>query len=1083
MWYPCNCSDCESVELNNFKNSSHWVNEDSMGTMPNVIHGFLPIAGASMVNMSGYPGMSTMALQRSTTFGCVPRGHCCSMEDPHDFHHHSHFPDHGICNNEKHFVSGRLAITAGKVKNIEDDDVDIIKAKLKIHDGISMGLMGSKEAPDDVNLADEGLKKARDYSDESLTPDSTLPAVIRRRNRNRRKKLATSLVEGTPGSVPWEGEAPKPAPRTRSQSVSDDQWAQMMAAQTAGVSTDGFSGPTCPPGHTPADMSAFAGATTRRSYNTMGGSAGRSNSSFGRGMVSSASVCDLNSLAQQQTQHGFNNSHAANSFQQLNMMGFNNGMMWGPPCDLCQNASMFAGHPSSSGMKRTASNLSMNLSSVGSDVSGYPWGPPPPHIHHHMPPMYLGYYPGYHPHMGPPPMGSGMGLNMSIPDSMHTFGKVPSSPAPSLRSSSHRSHKSSKSRSFSAADTSGRSSRARKLKRSEESEESRSSSVSEDDEIVERESKSGHPSSSIAWQCDHCTFINSGGVRTCGMCSKTIGGGSNRSNSQRGSERRRSERRRDRRTDHEDYDRELSDYDNDAGVVKSNISFNIKDSKRETRSRASSSSKSKSKKKSRRRGSSASDSETGSEGGDDERLERHMRDLRLSSSSRRRGSDYDGINNKERDRERERSSRKKEGSSGRFKNRGKSHSERSRTPGRQTPMHSSPVEGDRSRECSTEPSPPEDMQSNEIQSNGHHSSVEGTVVDTVASEATRTENQSGSQGCDREKEHNEAVNVGPPMGTDTQMNLKEKLEEVLVPQNVDVNKSRSCSPRLRNGKSRSPVLSQRNSKDVDEPSFANTLDDITTIGTNEVADQDLSQYIDEQPQSTAEQNQSEQQEEIPVLNYIEPKTPEEVAKENEAIPDVSPRAIAQSEGDGIRETEKAATKNTEHTQQKQVTTNSVYEPSYELMEEPVQVADPHPPEQEEDRPQTQVNDDAAKETQEEEIADNVPKPADIPQGSPVVTRPVNEVVRSASSNSSLGPNLPHERDRQYTPLSCSSSDAQFYSPPDSPDLSLSEQLRDVPAMSQTQACTLNEESKPTNTQVNEHCHKLCTDFSFFFMSL
>lgn len=476
----------------------------------------------------------------------------------------------------------------------------------------------------------------------------------------------TSMVEGTPGTVPWEGEAPKPAARTRSQSVSDDQWAQMMAAQAVGANTDGVIGPTCPPGHTPADMSAFAGATTRRSYNTMTGNpGGRSGSSFGRGMVSSASVCDLNSLAQQQTQHGFNNTHAANSFQQLNMMGYNNGMMWGAPgapCDLCQGAPMYPGHPNASGMKRTASNLSMNLSSVGSDVSGYPWGPPPPHVHHHMPPMYYpGYYPGYHPHMGPPPMGSGMGLNMSIPDSMHTFGKVPSSPAPSLRSSSHRSHKSSKSRSFSAADTSGRSSRARKLKRSEESEESRSSSVSGDDDIDDRDTKSGHTSSSIAWQCDHCTFINSGGARTCGMCSKTVGS-SGRSN-RRGSERRRSERRRDRRTDHEDDERDLSDYDNDDGVLKSNLSFNIKDSKREPRTKVSGSSKNKSKKKSRRRGSSASESESGSEGGEeDERLERHMRDLRLSSSSsRRRANDYDGINNKDKDRERERSSRKKEG--------------------------------------------------------------------------------------------------------------------------------------------------------------------------------------------------------------------------------------------------------------------------------------------------------------------------------------------------------------------------------------------------------------------------------------
>ena len=334
--------------------------------------------------------------------------------------------------------------------------------------------------------------------------------------------------------------------------------------------------------------------------------------------------------------------------------------MWGAPCEMCQATSAYPGHSGAGGMKRTASNLSMNLSSVGSDMTGYPWAGPQPHVHHHMP-MYPGYYPGYHPHMVMPTMGAPMGLNVSIPDSMHTFGKVPSSPAPSVRSSSHRSHKSSKSRSFNAADASGRRSRNRKTKRSEESEESRSSSVSDDgDYIDDRESKPGHSGgNSLAWQCDHCTFINNGGNRSCGMCSKTIG--TNGRSSRRGSERRRSERRRDRRTDHEDDDKDVSDYDNqDNGVVKSNLSFSIKDSKRENRSKMSSSSnKSKSKKKSRRRGSSASDSGSESEGEEEERLERHMRDLRVSS--RRRGSDYDGVNNKDKDKERDRASRKKEG--------------------------------------------------------------------------------------------------------------------------------------------------------------------------------------------------------------------------------------------------------------------------------------------------------------------------------------------------------------------------------------------------------------------------------------
>lgn len=120
------------------------------------------------------------------------------------------------------------------------------------------------------------------------------------------------MVEPTPGGVAWEGEAAKPPPRTRSHSISDDQWAQVIAAQPGTVAspatTEATTGPACPPGHTPADMSAFSGITPRRSYAAVPG--GRSGgTSLGRGMVSSASVCDLNTLSQQHPQQAFNGTH------------------------------------------------------------------------------------------------------------------------------------------------------------------------------------------------------------------------------------------------------------------------------------------------------------------------------------------------------------------------------------------------------------------------------------------------------------------------------------------------------------------------------------------------------------------------------------------------------------------------------------------------------------------------------------------------------------------------------------------------------------------------------------------------------
>ncbi|XP_047495695.1 E3 ubiquitin-protein ligase lubel-like isoform X9 [Penaeus chinensis] len=856
----------------------------------------------------------------------------------------------------------------------------------------------------------------------------------------------TSLVEPSPGGVGWESETPKPMPRNRSQSISDDQWAQVMASQ-GGDGTGGPSGPSCPPGHTPADMSAFVGATTRRGYNTMGGRG----SSFGRGMVSSASVCDLNSLAQQQPPHGFNSSHPASSFQQLNMMGYPGGMpMWGAPCDLCTPAHMLAGQANVSGMKRTASNLSMNLSSVGSDVTGYPWGPPPPHMHHHMPPMFPGYYPGYHPHMGPPAMGS---LNMSIPDSMNTFGKVPSSPAPSLRSSSHRSHKSSKSRSFSGADVSGRRSRNRRKQRSEESEESRSSSVSDDDD--DGGGRNNKVGSSLAWQCDHCTFINSGGVRTCGMCSKTMGGGgggggSGRS-SRRGSERHRSDRRRDRRTDHEDDDRDVSDYDNDGGVVKSNLSFNIKDNRRESRTKVSNSSKSKSKKKSRRRGSSASASESASDG-EEERLERHMRDLRVSSSSRRRGSDYESVSNKDRDRDRDRDrdkgSRKREGGSSRFKNRGKSHSERSRTPGRQTPRRESPVEDAGSRGGSRERSPTEDSRSSHHSPsedrNDHNSSHEDTVVNTVASEVTaKSEHKSKSDSSKRSRSR--ARSQAEEVADEVQV----QVEAAPVEQEPLEAKSRTPSPRQQARNSKSPAPSQR---DGDEHSFANTLDEITTMGTNEMADQDLSShYIDEriimQP--------AEAHDEIPEVIFVRPKTPDEEAVAEKATA-AADQLMAVNGETNVAEVQPAVPEPVVKPISRIPPSEPVYEPRYEPIEEPVlnepAVAAAEP---DSEQPDYQTATMGMSAGDKEPLGDR-----DDEQGGDdtlvEATRPMavadvrgGEGLRSGSSGSSLGINNTPP-DRQYTPLSFSSSDAQFYSPPDSPDISLSEQLQDKPLPSNTQ---------------------------------
>lgn len=333
-------------------------------------------------------------------------------------------------------------------------------------------------------------------------------------------------------------------------------------------------------------------------------------------------------------------------------MSYDPNMVWiqPSPCTMCQTPQVYPQALGAGGMKRTTSNISMNLSAVGSDVSGYPW----PHVHHHMPMGYPGYYPGCHQHMIP--AGFPQGSAISIPDSMKSYNRMPASPAPSVRSTSHRSHKSSKSRSYNATDT-GRRSRNHSRKRSEESEETDSSSFSDGQGIPVTTSKGNKPGG-LAWQCDHCTFINPGHVQSCGMCSKVPGKTGGRV-SRKGFEKRKSDKRKDKK-DVDSGENVISDYDNEQR----------KDIRSKSRLKSSGSVKSssgKSKKKSKRRESSLSRSSSGS-GSDDEdeevELERQLIEMRLTSRSR--AGEYDGcsVTSRTREKEKDRGSLKKEGKHG-----------------------------------------------------------------------------------------------------------------------------------------------------------------------------------------------------------------------------------------------------------------------------------------------------------------------------------------------------------------------------------------------------------------------------------
>lgn len=412
------------------------------------------------------------------------------------------------------------------------------------------------------------------------------------------------------------------------------------------------------------------------------------------------------------------------------------------------------------------------------------------------------------------------------------------------------------------------------------------------------------------------------------------------------------------------------------------------------------------------------------------------------------------------------------GNVGRFKNRGKSHSERARTPGRQTPRRASPVDDEGSFDSSSDRSPAEEARSSQHNSHsadrdGHHYSLDGTLVETLASEVTvRTGRKSKSDSSERRSKAKSSKTSSQASSVADEEQVLEQLPQVpVIDKKFSAVNSRSPSPKLGVRKSKSPELSQRTSRgEGDDPSFANTLDDIATMGTNEVADQDLSShYIDDRPRSA--DLLVEPHEDVPVVNYIRPITPEEeVADEPKTIA-VKPTPIRQVEAQKIEvkdEPEVVAVQDTGQVEKK-TTPEQLYEPSYEIVEQPVEIEAPVMVEvkptinvrdtnqQEQGDHQMAVTEapveELRAETEQEEVnAENVQE-VKVKQESPIDIR--KEVARSTSPGSSLGFNS-SPPDRQYTPLSFSSSDAQFYSPPDSPDISLSEQLQDKPQTGQTQ---------------------------------
>ena len=249
----------------------------------------------------------------------------------------------------------------------------------------------------------------------------------------------------------------------------------------------------------------------------------------------------------------------------------------------------------------------------------------------------------------------------------------------------------------------------------------------------------------------------------------------------------------------------------------------------------------------------------------------------------------------------------------------------------------------------------------------------------------------------------------------------------------------------------SPVPSKADPEEP--PSFANTLDEIATIGTNEVADIDpSSQALDDRPESV--EIQFDMSENIPVLNYNPPVTPPVVEIENE----IENKEILINQN--IQETpnieEDIPTVTIPKLKQSKKIKND--EPSYESMGTPkatknvvgnkdsVQIniiKEETLPESQQDiyqaasiRSDKKSNSQRDSLIEEEIIVNQVSENRKDSLGDEMISEVVARLSIGGGSSLSM---VPSNHERQFTPLSFSSSDAQFYSPPDSPD-SLSEKL-------------------------------------------
>lgn len=398
----------------------------------------------------------------------------------------------------------------------------------------------------------------------------------------------------------------------------------------------------------------------------------------------------------------------------------------------------------------------------------------------------------------------------------------------------------------------------------------------------------------------------------------------------------------------------------------------------------------------------------------------------------------------------------------------KNGSERSRTPGRPSPESHSAQGSPR------EDSPPDNASAvaDEKKPDNNSNSNEGTLVGPANSDETvlateyrksKSDNRIRRSKSARSSRASTPGPVGEIHHAEVQILPCNEIMEIISP--LEIKQSDLLELPKRKEKSPSPYR-QNSHPDTEEPSFANTLDDIATMGTNEVAD--LDPYMDERPLSALPVNIDDIQQFIPTVQYIEPLAQKEEVNEIALVSEHEDFIVEKANSNLIKveindtqvKHERIRPKNNEADQQPQ-NYESVQEPPNEIIaitqiteevgnkmetEYKSQINDNNVYGDKESHLRNSESYNVDKETTglcEKEVVND--EKEDMNNGS---LEDIN-IQQAESIASSIGMESA-QLERQFTPLSFSSSDAAFYSPTDSPDESMSDKLKDMRGGSQTQ---------------------------------